>query len=755
MKNKIILVTVILWVFISLNIAAQNRGQDLARYVDPFWGAGEDWWTGGHTFAGVTVPFGMVKLGPDCNKKNNNSGYDRNGKVHGFSHVHVSGSGGNPKYGNILVMATAGDIKVTDYGSDRGNEASKPGLFSVDYTSYDIHAEFSVTHSVGMHRYRFNKGGKSNILFDLGSYLTWVDDEWTQEFVGSEIQFISDRELQGHSRIRKGWGKGDAYTVYFYAITDTPASETGTWKSGKINRGSQSEADTGEPTGGFLTFDTKKGQVVQMKVGISFLGAEKARANVLNEVDHWDFDKVSSKAYGLWNKELNKIKVQQENKEYREIFYSALYHALMQPTNRTGENPKWTSNKPFYDDFFCIWDTFRATHPLFTLIDADRQTDMVNTLLEIYQYEGYMPDARSGFSTGITQGGSNADVLIADAFVKGLKGIDYNLALEAMIKNAEVPPGGDEDKYGRAGIPEYTTLGYLAPYRKRAGSRTMEYVFNDYCISLVAKGLGEKQIAEKYLRRSNNWKSLWNPTIEDEGAKGFIIPRNIDGSWQSNWDLHHVGSLNDWLYEGNSWEYSLYVPHNVAELIHYCGGPDRFEQRLDTFFTKKTVSTNPYTSGYYNVSNEPSFLTTLLYNYIGKPWKSAAVTRKILHESFRTGIDGLPGNDDSGSMSAWYLFHSMGFYPVAGTDIYLISSPTNQRSEISISPEKNITIIAKKANSENRYIQSCRFNGKPYNRSWFRHSDISNGAVIEFEMGDKPSTWASDGELPPSISYKY
>jgi predicted alpha-1,2-mannosidase len=753
MKKRVIkFISVLL---ITSNCFAQNKENDYAKYVDPFWGAAEDWWTGGHTFAGAAMPFGLVKLGPDCNEKNNNSGYDRNGKIHGFSHVHASGSGGNPKYGNILVMATSGDVNITDYGSERRNEIAKPGFFSVGYTAYDIRAEFTTTHSVGIHRYKFNQEGQSNILFDLGSYLTWIDDDWTQEFVGSEIQIISDTELQGYSRIRKGWGKGDAYTVYFYAILDTPAGEKGTWKSGKINPESNSEPDTGEPVGGYFSFNTKKGQEIKLKVGISFLGVEKAKANISEEANHWDFDKAKNDAYRAWNKELNKIKIVQENKTTMEIFYSALYHALLQPTNRTGENPKWTSNKPFYDDFFCIWDTFRATHPLFALINADRQVDMVNALLDIYEHEGYMPDARSGNSTGITQGGSNSDVLIADAFAKGLKGIDYNVALDAMIKNAEIPPGGDEDKYGRAGIPEYTTLGYLGPNRKRAGSRTVEYAFNDYCIALVAEGLGKKQVAEKYLRRSNNWKNLWNSAIEDEGAKGFIIPRNLDGTWHLDWDLHHVGSLDDWLYEGNSWEYSLYVPHNVAELIHYCGGPDRFEQRLDTFFTKKSVSTNPYTSGYYNVSNEPSFLTPLMYNYIGKPWKSAAVTRKIMHESFKTGIDGLPGNDDSGSMSAWYIFHSMGFYPVAGTDVYLISSPANRKSVITISPDKQVTIIAKGANRENKYILSCKLNGKPHNKSWFRHSDISDGAIFEFVMGDKPSEWATGGDLPPSLSYEY
>jgi predicted alpha-1,2-mannosidase len=423
---------------------------------------------------------------------------------------------------------------------------------------------------------------------------------------------------------------------------------------------------------------------------------------------------------------------------------------------RTGENPNWNTGKPYYDDFFCIWDTFRATHPLYTLINSNRQVDMVNTLLDVYANEGYMPDARSGNCNGMTQGGSNSDVLIADAWMKGLKGIDYELALQAMIKNAEVPPGGNEDKEGRGGLPEYSTLGYVTPRTPRAGSRTMEYVFNDFCIATVARGLGKNDIADKYFRRANNWKNIWYSAVEDEGAKGFVIPRKADGTWQTDWNLHAVGSLEDWLYEGNSWEYSLYVPHDVAELIHYCGGPELFEQRLDTFFTKKSVSTNPYTSGYYNVSNEPGFLTPLLYNYIGKPWKSAERIRHIIAENYRTGIDGLPGNEDSGSMSSWYIFHTMGFYPVAGTDVYLIGTPAVSTS-LTMENGKKINIKAilpenLKQGEEARYIQSCKLNGQPCNRSWFRHSDIANGAEIEFVMGTSPSAWATGGELPPSMS---
>lgn len=743
--------------FFLLSLVAKSTAQtnfttDLTQYVDPFWGASENMWIGGHTFAGAAMPFGMVKLGPDCNQRNTNSGYDRKGKIQGFSHVHVSGTGGNPKYGNVLVMATSGNLNIKNYGSDRANEVSSPGYFSVDYSTYNIHAEFTVSQSVGFHRYQFNKGGESNIIFDLGSYLTWMNDMlWTQELIGSEVKINSKNELQGYTRVRRGWGQGKAYTVFFYAILDTPADKIGTWKSGIQNDGVISQSDTNEPTGAYFTFNAKQGQVVKLKVAISFLGIEKAKENLINEANHWDFEQTRSEAKLAWNKELNKIQIENDNEVTKSIFYSALYHALLQPTNRTGENPNWKSKRPYYDDFFCIWDTFRATHPLFTFIDEKRQVDMVNTLLDIYENEGYMPDAWSGNSYAMTQGGSNCEVLIADAFVKGLKGIDYERALKAMLHDAEVPPGGNEEHYGRGGLSSYNTLGYVSNDFVRSGSRTMEYAFDDYCIATVAKGLGKNEVYDKYLKKADNWKNIWYSGVEDEGAKGFILPRKKDGSWVLNQNLHQAGGLMGWTYEGNSWEYSLYVPHDVAELIHFCGGAKMFEQRLDTFFTKQGKTSSQYTNDYFNISNEPDFLAPLLYNYIGKPYKSSALIRKILAENFKTGLDGIPGNDDSGSMSAWFIFHAMGFYPVAGTDIYLISSPLNSRSIMTIGENKKLTIIAKGLSDKNIYIRSATLNGKPLNRSWFRHNEIINGGILEFTMDSKISNWGTS-DLPPSMS---
>ena len=737
----------------SFSSSAQNNGQQLTKYVDPFIGAvGE-----GHTFAGATLPYGMVKLGPDCTPMNSNSGYNDKGMLKGFSHVHVSGTGGPPKYGNVLVAATTGAINIKDYTSNRANEKANPGYFSIDLPKYNITGEFTITHSVGFHRYTNNSSASLNLLFDMGSFLSWGGykelGELDQELVGSEIKILSPTEIEGYTKVRGGWNVGEAYTVFFYAVLDKPASEYGTWRSGELHRSSKEEVDNGSPTGGYFTFNNKKGDQVKMKVGISFISTGKAKQNIEREIEHWDFNKVKNDAEEEWNRKLNTIIVRTQNEDQKKIFYSALYRTMLMPVNRKGENPKWTSSIPYYDDFFCIWDTYRATHPLLTLIQKDQQVEMINSLLDIYKQEGYMPDARSGNYTGRTQGGSNSDVLIADAFVKGLTGIDYTVGLKAMLANAEVPPGGDERKWGRGGLWDYNNIGYVSTDFERGGSRTMEYSYNDYCIALVANGLGKDSTAKKYFHRSSNWKNIWNKEIKSDGASGFIWPKKRDGNWDPQWNVHQSEGLRGWLYEGNSWEYSLYVPQNMNELVKKAGGDVSFTKRLDTFFTKNSKTFHPWLNDYYNVNNEPGFLTPTLYNYVGKPYKANQTVRKIIAQNYSVKPDGLPGNDDAGSMSAWYVFHSMGFFPVAGQDLYMISSPMFDSVTLNLGDDKKLIIICRGLNAKNIFIRSAKLNGKKLDRSWFTHTEIKTGALLEFEMTDKPSDWATKSLNAPTLIY--
>ena len=710
---------------------------NLTQFVDPFIGTEN----GGNVFLGAAVPFGMVKAGPDCGNNDNNSGYYRDQNINGFSHTHVSGSGGGAKYGNILVMSESGELQINQFSSARTDEVAKAGYYSAFLSRYNIKAELTASSGCGFHRYTFPGGQTRHILIDAGYFLE-IGKEWgeSQEFVGSEIRILSNHEIEGYSRIRGGWNKGGAYTVYFYAVFDQNSTNSGTWKNGKLQKGVLDQPDSGEKTGAFLSFDQASGNTVQVKVGISFVSVGKAKLNVSTEIPGWNFDAVHNQAEKAWNSELEKIKVEGGNDESKKMLYTAIYHSMLMPVNRTGENPIWKSDEPYYDDLYAIWDTYRTTHPLMTLINPEIQHDMVRSMIDIYRHEGYMPDARSGNVTGRTQGGSNSDLIIADAFVKGLKGIDYETAFQAMIKNAEVPPGGNEQKEGRGGIPDYNSLGYVSTDYERAGTRTVEYSACDYAIATVAKGLGKTELYEKYLKRSSNWKNLWRP-VESYGAKGFIWPRKKDGSWEEKFNTLQPGSWSDFFYESQSWELSFYVPHDVAGLIEMCGGPKAFESRLDTFFLKSKPNDSGWMD-FYNVNNEPGFLTPTLYNYIEKPAKSNVRVRQIISKYFNAGRSGLPGNDDSGAMSSWLIFQMMGFYPVAGQDLYLIAAPYFEKTRISLGHGKQLTIVALNLSEKNKFIQSARMNGFPIDRAWFRHSEINEEATLELTMGDEPKNWA-------------
>ena len=425
-----------------------------------------------------------------------------------------------------------------------------------------------------------------------------------------------------------------------------------------------------------------------------------------------------------------------------------MYHLMLMPVDRTGENPDWTthSKNPYYDDFYAIWDTFRSSAPLLTLISPDRERDLIRSLIDIYKHTGYLPDARSGNDTGRTQGGENADIMIADAYVKGLTGIDYRTALAAMIHGAEVPPE-DPQKQGRGGLEEYNRLGYVTPNDERAGSRTVEYAFNDFAIAQVACGLGEPAIATKYAARAHNFENLFDPQMQVSGFKGFLRPRNADGTWAPPY-LTIRGTWPDFMYEGDIWTYSLYAPQDMRRMIALVagptGGPAEFIRRMDFIFAR----------GHFDVTNEPGFLMPVLYNYALRPDKSADIVHLLLEKYFNITRAGIPGNDDSGAMSSWLLFQTLGIYPVAGEDVYLVGTPSIPTASLALGGGRQLRIVTHGLDPAglNHYIQSATLNGKPLENAWFLHSQIKDGALFTFEMGPAPSpTWGRTTP-PPSIS---
>ena len=736
-------------------VVAESEGEyvaPLSQYVDPRIGSEGL----GRVFIGPSCPYGMVKPSPDCTPSPNSGWLPMPERVDGFAQVHVSGTGGGPKYGNVLVTPFGNGMDRVNHYDYREYETIRLGYYDTQFKQNGIRTEITTANRASFYRFTYPEDSLKSLAVDAGFFLgenPVPDAREAQQFVGSEIQVLSDHEVAGYTRIRGGWNNGKAYTVYFYAETDRPFVQSLTWKGNRITE-AQSQYDSAEKTGALLRF-AKNDKVVQLKVGISFLSMQKAKINAHSEIPHWSFEKVHQDLLGQWEQLLQKIEINPSTPlAKKRMFYTGLYHTMLMPVDRTGENPLWSDPEPYYDDFYAIWDTYRSSSPLITLIDPKREADIVRSLVNIYKRDGYMPDARSGNSNGRTQGGSNAEIVIADAFVKGLKGIDYELALEAMLKDATVPPGGNEEAEGRGGLIPYLELGYIPHGIDRAGNRTVEYSYCDYAIALVAKGLGKEDLYQRYLKQSENWKNLWRGDYEHEGAKGFIMPRDKEGNWLDSIPFGHSTRMQPkfkytpvtfegpwytpwwsmFFYEASSWEYSLSIPHDVPGLIEKCGGAADFEKRLDIFFDK----------GFFNVNNEPSFLTPCLYHWLGKPWRSSDRIREIIAKNYNDGPVGLPGNDDSGAMSSWLAFHMIGLYPNAGQDYYLIHTPLLTSTTFHLEGGKEFKVVAEGLSDKNCYIQCVTLNGKDYPYSVLRHKDIMAGGELVLKMGKKPGNWGKE-----------
>lgn len=770
-KVRLILLIAIIALVGKDGMAESN---DWSRYVDPFIGTQAD----GNTFPGASLPFGMVKLGPDCGDLRSNSGYRFGEGVKGFSHTHVSGTGGGCKYGNILVAPFTSKLPDFNNRLKRTGEKATPGFYAADLSMPDgnVKASMSVTPHAAVHRYVFSEAPSKGLLIEAGSLLgkDYGSGE-AQNLIWSEIEVVSPREVQGYCNLDGGWNMGQAFTVYFYAECDTEPTGHGIWTEGEgLKQGDSFGLGAGKSTGAWLTFGEESADSVELRVGISYISMAKARENCRNEVSGKSLEEVASQARDIWNGYLGRVRIESDDLDELKMFYTALYHTFLQPTDKTGENALWHSDSPYWDDFYCLWDTFRTVHPLFTLIARDEEARIVNSLIDIYRHAGYMPDGRSGDSNGRTQGGSNADMIVAEAILKDVPGIDTAGALEAMMKDAEVDPGDAARRHGRGGLEDYKRLGYVSTDYERSGVRTLEYAANDWAISRAAEKLGHADLAERYANRAKGWQSLWKDVTYD-GIRGFIMPRRSDGRWDEEfrdptWDYYErmpeyklnihpynaipdadrksepftawsAGSWVNMFYESNSWEYSLYVPHDVAALIDSCGGKQSFVKRLDHFFD----------NGHYNINNEPGFLVPCLYIFAGEQLKSVDRIADILSRHFRPSADGLPGNDDSGAMSAWYVFHKMGLFPMAGQDVYLLTAPHFSSTELSLAPGKTVTVKAKDLSKKNRYVKELRVDGRPWHKPWMTHAELSDASVIEFKMGSKPSGWFN-GALPPSQS---
>ncbi|MDD2964564.1 MAG: GH92 family glycosyl hydrolase [Bacteroidales bacterium] len=710
-------------------------------YVDPFIGTGGH----GHTFPGATLPFGMVQLSPDTRL----DGWDGCGGYHysdsvlyGFSHTHLSGTGCSD-YGDVLIMPFSGDLRNGDYHPSKhytalfshATEEARPGYYAVELNPDSIKAELTATLRTGWHRYTYPAGKSGSLLIDL---------KHRDKVIASSIALAGNNQVEGYRR-SANWASDQH--IYFVAEFSSPVVKAEIAVNDSLNRELTHASGTNLKM--FLNFGNLNGQPLVVKVGISAVSIEGARQNLRHEAASYTFDDIRSLADTAWTRELSRITVEGGSDQQKTIFYTALYHSFIAPnlfTDADGQYRGRDLQVHQADSFtnytvFSLWDTYRAAHPLFTLVQKKRTTDFIRTFLAQYKQGGLLPVWELAGNETNCMIGYHAVPVIADAFVKGIGGYDAKEALEAMQASAT------QDHFG---LKYYRERGYIPSEEEgESVSRTLEYAYDDWCIARVAKALNNDAVFTEYIKRAQNYKNLFDP------ATHFMRARNND-AWFAPFDPREV---NFNYTEANCWQYSFYVPHDVDGLIKLHGGDEAFASKLDELFTTASETTGRDQAditgliGQYAHGNEPSHHMAYLYSYAGKPWKTQQRVRQIMDEMYTTCPDGLIGNEDCGQMSAWLVMSAMGIYPVTpASDVYVFGTPWFEKVSIHFENGETFTMKAPDVSAPRCYIQGAKLNGKTYERSWISHFVLEKGGELEFAMGPEPNPAYGKDETHRPIS---
>ncbi|PAW92935.1 sugar hydrolase [Mucilaginibacter sp. MD40] len=743
---------------------AQKGHDNLVQYVKPIIGTQRM----GHTYPGATVPFGMVQLSPETDT----ASYDLNGKYNpkvyeycagyqyedktivGFSHTHFSGTG-HSDLGDFLIMPTVGELKLNPGVADKpgsgyrsafshANEVSAANYYKVKLDASNITAEMTTSTRVGFHQYTFPKSDKAHIILDLmaGIYNYPGKNVWTY------VRLINDSTVVGY-RSTNGWAR--TRNLYFAMKFSKPFMQHGFKKYdqrevyggfwGKFNQSKNFPEIAGKQIRAYFDFNTEEGEKIKIKFALSPVSMDGALANMQAEVPGWDFEKVKNDGQAQWEKELEKITIT-GNVEKKQNFYTSMYHTMINPTiymDVDGQYKGLDQNVHKADGFtnyttFSLWDTYRALHPLFNIIQPQRNADMVRSMLVHFDQspEGMLPVWSNSANENWCMSGYHSVAVLADAVVKGNAPFDANKALEACIATAR--------KRSYEGIGEYMDKGYVPDEKSGTSvSNTLEYAYDDWAIAQMAKKLGKTDIYNEFIKRSENYKNVYDPTV------GFMRPKKADGTFRAKFDP--LSTINEGFIEGNSWNYTLFAPQDPKGLIALMGGNTRFVRYLDSLFTmnlpdKYFAETEDITRdgiiGNYVHGNEPSHHVAYLYNWTDKPWKTQERIRMILPRMYKPTPDGLGGNDDTGQMSAWYIFSSIGFYPVApGSVDYAIGSPSVNSAVIQVGNGKTFNIMVKNQGDKNVYVQKIMLNGKPLNGLTITHDQLMAGGDMVFFMSSK------------------
>ena len=722
--------------------------QDLTQYIDMAIGAVSD--NGSNTVYGPQRPNASVNPSPDTNPQNGCTGYKADGQIRGFSQIHVSGTGVG-KYGQFLISPQVGlSTRLDGHDSGKADETSTCAEYSVNLTRYDIDVAFTPAEHSTIYKFTYPAADQAGLLIDLAHNITDVNATDVQ----CQIQTRAGQTIitgqgyypggQGPGFHPGGWGEG--HSLYFYAVVDRAADVTGVYDAAGAQPGAESlgpvnVSDRLAGMGAYMSFDTEADDQVLLKIGVSFKSVDQAREWLEAEIPDWDYDAVKEETLRQWNEELQKIVIGGDVPEAeKRLFYTAMYHSHVMPRDRTGDFEAY-GDADMIDDHFALWDTWRTLYPLYSITNPDLVAKTVNSFIARAGVNGSVRDSFvAGKDMPAQQGGDNIDNVIADAYVKGIEGIDWDGAYAVLKQSADQHrldwQGWDQTQPGDS---HYKDLGWIPGDDRSIGVSTcsylLEYAYNDYCAAQVAKGMGDEESYEKWLARSGNWQNIWNPGIENNGYTGFIWPRSADGEWITDSSMRDPtswqGSWSAYFYEGSSWNYSFFVPHDVPTLIEKMGGEDTFCERLTLGLER----------GWVDFSNEPAFLAPYLFSYTDKPYLTADAVNQL---RTRFNENGVPGNDDSGAMSSWYIFSSMGFFPNAGQDLYYFTSPHYPEVTINMDSGRSLRLIAHDLSEENRYIQSITVNGQPYRSTMFTHDMITDGGVIEFQMGSQPVNYAAE-----------
>ena len=736
--KKPIYIIIFFAIIFGLNFYANtNNDNNLIKYVDPFIGSGGH----GHVFVGATVPFGGVQVGPT----NFNKGWDWSSSYHhtdsivkGFCHLNLSGTGMSD-LGELTIMPATGKLKYNAGNQDnhmsgysslyrKNKEINTVGYYKVELERYDIDVELTASERVGFHRYTYPSSDNSRVIIDLGEGSA---DRPTETYITK----VNDTTFQGH-RFSSGWASDQR--EYFTLILSKPVKDFIIYDGDKKHNSNELK---GTYVKGFLEFETEKNEEIYVKMGVSTVSSENALENLIFEIPHWNFEKVKKEAENKWNQELSKIAITTDDLKKKRVFYTAMYHTMIAPNLYQDVNGEYRgTDKVVYKDtsftnytLFSLWDTYRAAHPLYTITHPERVSDMVKSMLKIFDHQGKLPIWHlRGNETNTMPGYSGIPVVI-DASLKGFEGID----LEEVFRAVKASATGDFEP----GVKKLMEIGYIpGDYMVESVASSMEYAIADWAIAQLAKKLNKQEDYEYFLNRSKAYREYFDPETR------FMRGKLSDGSWRTPFNpISAQHRVNDYC-EGNAWQYLWLVPQDPEGLIELLGGDKKYTEKLDELFSMSSELGEEASMditgliGQYAHGNEPSHHTTYMYAYSGEPYKIADKVRYINNELYTDKPDGLSGNEDCGQMSAWHIFSSLGFYPVNPSNgAYVFGSPLFDEATIGLPENKKFTIIANENSDDNIYIQSVELNGKEYKYSYITHKDIMQGGELVFNMGPNPN----------------